>query len=240
MLTQPHDPLVHNTKNSHHHIPTDQEWHARTHAVDSQCTGQLWCIHCKGWIQFLTVREAEQMQDFTSAACTRFSIVHYAHACYLSALVHAAVVSMFVTACGRDDDASNISQHHLPKQTLAYVTAESIKSPASQPVVLPWKQWEWWCHKDITIHIVTARSTIQLWPVFLITTSGRTEQTTKAFVITNQPHNPLHLCKYNTMQIQLVWWRGNQTVNVQQCRKHGKLDQELFCSSSLLKTNLLI
>lgn len=81
------------------------------------------------------------------------------------------------------------------KQTLAYVTAESIKSPASQPVVLPWKQWEWWCHKDITIHIVTARSTIQLWPVFLITTSGRTEQTTKAFVITNQPHNPLHLCK---------------------------------------------
>lgn len=40
--------------------------------------------------------------------------------------------------------------------------------------------------------------------------------------------------------MQLVWWRGNHTVNDQQCRKHGKPDQELFCSSSVLKANLLI
>lgn len=65
------------------------------------------------------MREAEQMQDFTSAACTRFSIAYYANACYLSALVHAAVVSMFVTACGREDDASNISQHHLQQANIS-------------------------------------------------------------------------------------------------------------------------
>lgn len=77
-------------------------------------------------MQLLTVHITEQMPDFISPARTRLSIitlihvnVYYANAYYLSALVHAAVVSIFVTACGRDDDAFNISQHLLQQVNIS-------------------------------------------------------------------------------------------------------------------------
>lgn len=117
-------------------------------------------------IRLLTVHAAEQMQDFISA-CTTLSIMipmHlyvYANACYLSVLAHVAV---FVTACGRDDDASNISKHLLQlvnislcdrrEYRITCVTAGRVALETMRAMM------------SRRHHIVTARSSIQLWPAF--------------------------------------------------------------------------
>lgn len=125
-------------------------------------------------MQLLTVYVAEQMPHFISPACTRVPVitlihvyVYYAYARYLSALVHAAVVSMFVTACGRDDAASNISQHLLQQVNISLcdrreyqITCVTAGRVALETMGMMMSQ------RHVTVYIVTARSTIQLWPVF--------------------------------------------------------------------------
>ncbi len=160
VLRQPHDSLVHNTKSSHHHIPTDEEWHAHTHAVDSLCTGQLWY----GFLQCMQPSRCKT--SFLHAQhcllwyrCILY--VYYSNACYLTVLAHTAV---FVTACGRDDDASNISKHLLQlvnislcdrrEYRITCVTAGRVALETMRAMM------------SRRHHIVTARSSIQLWPAF--------------------------------------------------------------------------
>lgn len=118
-------------------------------------------------IRLLTVHAAEQMQDFISA-CTTLSImismrlyVYYANACYLSVLAHAAV---FVTACGRDDDASNISKHLLQRVNISLCDRREyrITCVTAGRVALETMR----AMMSRRHHIVTACSSIQLWLAF--------------------------------------------------------------------------
>lgn len=160
MLRQPHD--FTSAQSSHHHITTDEEWHACTHAVDSLCTGQIWC----GFLQCMQPSWCK-----TSFLRAQHCLLWYWCICMfimqtraIGALLHTAVVSVFVTACGRDDGASNISKHLLQwvnislcdrrEYRITCVTAGSVALETMRAMM------------SRRHYIVTTRSSIQLWPAF--------------------------------------------------------------------------
>ncbi len=158
------------------------------------------CTHTCSWllvhgsvmIRLLTGHAAEQMQDFIPA-CTTPSImipmrlyVYYANACYLSILAHAAMVKVFVTVCGRDDDASSISKHLLQRVNISLCDRREYRITCGTAGRVALETMR--AMMSRRHHIVTAHSSIQLWPAF----QSQVQDTQNKW---QTPTNPLQLCK---------------------------------------------
>ncbi len=112
--------------------------------------------------------------------------VYYANACYLSILAHAAVVNVFVTACGRDVDASNISKHLLQRVNISLCDRREYRITCGTAGRVALETMR--AMMSRRHHIVTAHSSMQLWPAF----QSQVQDTQNKW---QTPTNPLQLCK---------------------------------------------
>lgn len=107
----------------------------------------------------------------------------------LSAL--AAAVSTLVTARGRDDDASNISKHLLRRVNISLCDRREYQITCVRAGRVALETMRVMMSRRH--HVVTARSSIQLWPVFQ-SSSGRTEQTQMHADLQTNTHGILLSC----------------------------------------------